>query len=448
MALDEQLFLAGEKRNEGVIGRVVGDLAQFAFEVGHVEVDFSVPHAGKVQPLAVRRPKEGIYAAVEAFGDVTFLTGTQFIDAEACAVAFIAVALHAAPRNVLAIGRELGVLVVADVGILAVLRIDRLILETAGVICLARCGPTFGFAEVARGFLRDVVEEDVAVGGGGVVAACFLATGVSNLPTVGTPSQLFVTAERHHGRFERFAFQQILLHGDFLPVEVCQERVGRCGDVLIPVLVHQIVDDHAGGFGKVFFFRGDRGVLFHLFDENHAFAVGREEEVLHVVGFVADLSAVTAVGAHDPKLVTAAFGRKISDLLFVADLDPHGTALAVSGSGEALRMFGLEIQQIKHAVRFVFRHAVVSDGIHGSGTGRIGLHTADASHGPKGFGRHTVGFQGRCLPADESLRTAFRGNGAGEGRETQGGSDHESLERHGKELFIGCETRSVGARLT
>ena len=331
---------------------------------------------------------------------------------------------------------------------MAVLRIDRLVLETAGVIHLARRSPTFGFAEVARRFCRDVVEEDVAVGGSGIVAACFLATGVSNLSTVGTPSQLFVTAERHHGRFERLAFQQILLHRDLLPVEVGQERVGRRGDVLIPVLVHQIVDDHTGGLGKVFFFRGDRGVLFHLFDENHAFAVGREEEVLHVVGFVADLSAVTAVGTHGPKLVTAAFGRKISDLLFVADLDPHGTALAVSGSGEALRMFGLEIQQIKHAVRFVFRHAVVSDGIHGSGTGRISLHTADASHGPKGFGRHTVRFQGRSLPADESLRTAFRGNGAGEGRETQGGSDHESLERHGKELFIGCETRSVGARLT
>ena len=57
----------------------------------------------------------------------------------------------------------------------------------------------------------------------------------------------------------------------------------------------------------------------NFFDENHALAVGREEEVLHIVGFVADLSAVTAVGLHDPKLVAAAFGRKIGDLLFVAD---------------------------------------------------------------------------------------------------------------------------------
>ena len=144
MTLDEQLFLAGEKRNEGVIGRVVGDLAQFAFEVGHVEVDFSVPYAGKVQTLAVGRPKEGIYTAVEAFGDVTLLAGTQFVDAETCAVAFIAVALHATPRNVLAVGREQRILIVADVGILAVLCIDGLILQAAGVIGLARRSPTSG----------------------------------------------------------------------------------------------------------------------------------------------------------------------------------------------------------------------------------------------------------------------------------------------------------------
>ena len=144
MTLHQQLFLAGEERNEGVIGRVVGDLAQFPFEVGHVEVDFPMPYAGKVQPLAVGRPKEGIYTAVEAFGDVTLLAGTQFVDAETCAVAFISVALHAAPRNVLAVGRELRVLIVADVGILAVLRIDRLILQAAGVIGLARRGPTSG----------------------------------------------------------------------------------------------------------------------------------------------------------------------------------------------------------------------------------------------------------------------------------------------------------------
>ena len=63
------------------------------------------------------------------------------------------------PRNVLAVGREQRILIVADVGILAVLCIDGLILQAAGVIGLARRSPTFGFAEVARSFRRDVVEK-------------------------------------------------------------------------------------------------------------------------------------------------------------------------------------------------------------------------------------------------------------------------------------------------
>ena len=393
-----------------------------------MEVDFSVPHAGKVQTLAVGRPKEGIYAAVEAFCDVTLLAGTQFVDAKARAVAFIAVALHAAPRNVLAVGREQGILIIADVGILAVLRIDGLILQAASVVALARCRPTFGFAEVARGFRRDVVEKNITVGGGGVVAAYFFTTGVSDLSAVGTPCQLFVAAEGHHGRFEGFALEKVYVHGDFRAVEVGQERMGCGSDVLIPVLVHQIIDDHAGGFGEVFLFRGNGGVLGDFFDEDHALAVGREEEILHIVDFVADLSAVTAVGLHDPKLVAAAFGRKIGDLLFVADFYPHGAALTVGGSGETLRLFGLEIQKIKHAVRLVLRNAIISDGIDGLRAGSIRLYTADASHGPEGFRSHEVGLQGRNLPTDERLCATFGSNCSGECGKTECGADHKGLD--------------------
>ena len=311
---------------------------------------------------------------------------------------------------------------------MAVLRIDGLILQAAGVIGLARYCPTFGFAEVARSFRRDVVEKNITVGGSGVVAAYFFTTGVGDLSTVGTPRQLFVAAERHHGRFEGFALKNINRYGDFRAVEVGQERMGCGSDVLIPVLVHQIVDDHAGGFGKVFFFRGNGGVLGNLFDEDHAFAVGREEEILHIVGFVADLAAVTAVGLHDPKLVAAAFGRKIGDLLFVADFYPHSAALAVGGSGETLRLFGLEVQEIKHTVRLVLRNAIISDGVYGLRAGCIGLNTADASHGPKGFRSHKVGLQGRSLPTDERLCATFGSNSPGECGKTECGADHKGLD--------------------
>ena len=393
-----------------------------------MEVDFPVPHAGKIQTLAVGRPKEGIYTTVEAFGDVGLLAGAQFVDAEARTVAFVAVALHATPRNVLAIGREQGILIVADVSILAVLRVDGLILQAAGVIGLARCCPTFGFAEVARGFRRDVVEKNITVGGSGIIAAYFFATGVGDLSTVGTPRQLFVAAERHHGRFEGFALEKVNGHGDFRTVKVGQERMGCGGDVLIPVLVHQIVDDHAGGFGKVFFFRGNGGVLGDLFDENHALAVRREEEILHIVGFVADLAAVTAIGLHDPKLVAAAFGRKIGDLLFVADFYPHCTAFAVGGSRETLRLFGLEVQEIKHAVRLVLGYTIISDGVYGLRAGCIGLNTADASHSPEGFRSHEVGLQGRGLPTDERLCATFRSHSPSECGKTECGADHKGLD--------------------
>ena len=107
---------------------------------------------------------------------------------------------------------------------------------------------------------------------------------------------------------------------------------------------------------------------------------------------MADLAAVTAVGLHDPKLVAAAFGRKIGDLFFVADVNPHRTALAVGGSRETFRLFGLEIQEIKHAVRLVLGYTIISDGVYGLRAGCIGLNTADASHSPEGFRGHEVGL--------------------------------------------------------
>ena len=140
-----------------------------------------------------------------------------------------------------------------------------------------------GFAEVACGGGGEVVEVDVAVGADGVGLAHLFAAGVGYLARVGAPAELLHTAEGQHGALVRLAFKQVGACARGLAVgKVEKERVGGCGDVGVPVLIHEVVDDHARGKREVGVVGLNGVTLVDLHDEDDLAAVGREEEVGHV----------------------------------------------------------------------------------------------------------------------------------------------------------------------
>ena len=110
----EQLLFVQHGHGSIVI-HAVGELFHFPFQVGAVNHAGGMPHACEVEGLVVGCPAVTVHARLEGFGHVGFLSAVQVHHAETVAVAFVSVAFHALPGDVLSIGRELRVSVVTHV---------------------------------------------------------------------------------------------------------------------------------------------------------------------------------------------------------------------------------------------------------------------------------------------------------------------------------------------
>ena len=274
----------GGKPCEGVVGHFVGEGFDPSFKVCLVDVRLAVPNTGKVKALAVFGPQELVDAALERLGHVAFLAGGEFHDAETGAVALVSVALHAGPCDVLPVWRETWVLVIAQIEVGFALT-GLLAGQRPGRVELGRLVP-LGLAEVACAPAVEVEEEDVAVRADSVVTTGLLATGVGYCTRVGAPRQLFDASKGQHGAFEGFAGKQVKGVGDGIVGGDGHEGMWDGSDVVVPVFVHQVVDDHAGGLWQVSIVLLDNAVERNVLDENDATAVGREAVAGNVALFV------------------------------------------------------------------------------------------------------------------------------------------------------------------
>ena len=159
--------------------------------------------------MAVGAPDEVVDVGVEGLCYIDFGFCRRFlvqllevIDAEPLAVSLVAVALHREPCDVAAIGRELGVLVVAYLPIpVFVFLIDGLVLERLGRIeqvvgvigqslvrhhvkLAAVLAEVPGFVHIAA---LHIIEEDVGVGADAVVEPRLAAAGEGDELAVGRP---------------------------------------------------------------------------------------------------------------------------------------------------------------------------------------------------------------------------------------------------------------------
>ena len=408
VALGDELLAVRCDAHEGVVAHVVGELLYVAFEVGHVDIGAPVPHAGEVNLRRLGVPAKFVHAALERLCHELLLARGEFHDAEPRAVALISVALHAEPREVAAVGRELRVLVVAHERVFLIVHL--LLLEAAQRVAV-RGFPTLGFAYVAGCAVGGIIYKYVAVGADGIVAPCLFTAGIGNGFRVGAPRQLLYAAKRHHRALEGLAGEQIRLLPHPLAVERRHEGVRRGGDIRVPVLIHQVVDHHARCFGQVFVVLLNGGVLRHFVDKDHLLAVGRKQKVYHVRFGKGDLPAAAAVEVHFPELALAVGGGEVGDTRAV--LNEGGAALAACAHGEQFVGAGVRVEQVYGSAAAVLLHAVIGHGVgQRFAVGRL-RHAAYAPHCPKVLGSHQLRAFGGLLLADNRfvrrLRSGVRG---------------------------------------
>ena len=375
-----------------------------------VDLRGAVPRGGEVEGR-VRRPDVAVHVGVETGIGAELLVLLQVEHVEAVAVALVAVAGHALPGDVASVGRELRVGVVALVLVSLGREADALDDRGSGQGFLYLQGyhllDSRVFAEVKGAVRLQVIEIDVRVGGHGIGQSRLLAAGVGNLLAVGAPCQLLDAAERFHGAFVGFAFQQVADVADFVTVEVGHEGMGCRGGPLVPMLVHQVVHDDAACLGQVGVFLGRGLHRLYLRDEEQLLAVGAEGKALDASLIVGQLAAVRSVGVHLPHLARAALVAQVGQLF--AFLYPYGLVFLPGVLGQLRVAAAVGVHQEDFCVALVLRYTVIAYGIsHFGCVGRYS-HAADAPHGPQGFGRQPFVLNPDVRAPDEETVFCARG---------------------------------------
>ena len=305
---------------EGLGGGIAGE------DFVHAAV---VHHAQNL--LVIFRPADTGEVVVEISGHVGALVGGKVEHHQAQLVAFVAVAFHALPSDEFSAVAEDGVLVV-----------------TLDVL-----------AEVAGGAFLNDIQEDVAVGGMGVVGAGFLAAGVGDGLAVGAVVVLLHAAPRAH-RALKGAVDKAggIIDIYLLAVEVGKENLRVLVHPAVPMAVHQVLVDAAGGFVEAVEQFVDVVGPDYLFsgDENDGLAVGGQFEAFDSVfnggyGFLA-----FAFHIHGDDVVAAAEKQGIVIL-------PHGVEFAGGGGGETHGLAALGGHQVEFRVALVLFHTVVGEGV-------------------------------------------------------------------------------------
>ena len=343
-----------------------------------------MPYADEVYALRVFVPQESIYVGFEGAAYETLLSGCKVHDEQAVEVCLVAVAFHALPGYVLAVGRILGI----------------------GIVPFVLFGDVFRFPG------GKVIDVNIGIGGDGIGQSRLFAAGIGHFVRSRVPGQLLDTAPGLHRAFVGFAVQNILYVADAVAVEVCNEGMRSGCHPFVPMLVHQVGNDDTGCLGQVGMLVGGALHGFYLRNEKQLLAVGRESESFDVSLVPGELFAFRTVRVHLPHLAAAAFVAEESD--FLAVFNPDGLAFlpAVAGDLSVAAAIGIHDKQL--VVALVFRYAVIGYRVSNLFlVGRYG-YAADTAHCPKRFGRHALTFNLYIRSFDKrSVLSCVSGSAAG-----------------------------------
>ena len=163
------------------------------------------------------------------------------------------------------------------------------------------------------------------------------------------------TAPGAHGRLKLGALEHIFEIGHLHAVEVAHPGLRNLLDPLVPVPVHQVVDDAGVALGHVGVNVDCTCVVFHCRYHDYLFLIGRDRKALYVFFHARYTLAASAVGVHHPHLVHCLVGLVIlvNKGNALAAVDPHSVALAVGGVGELCGILAVDVHHPQVAVALV-----------------------------------------------------------------------------------------------
>ena len=240
-----------------------------------------MPATQEIKAITVVSPNIFVDIAIEILliYDILFLACSAIHDAQTIQIALITIMRHALPSNVFAIGRKLGIGVIAHLHI-ALLLVDRLMFKRFCRINLWS-DIAFGLAQVG-GFARAYfVQINICIGGDGILHALFLAAGVGNKLRIGAPSNLFYAAKGCNGGLKRLTSHDVCTGCDAVSRNICNKWVHDFGDIMVPMAVVHIGDEHACGLGEVCWCLFNCTVIRKALQHNNFFPIGRESKSFH-----------------------------------------------------------------------------------------------------------------------------------------------------------------------
>ena len=154
-------------------------------------------------------------------------------------------------------------------------------------------GEYWGFVSISLVFFRDVfgflggkvVDINVGVGGNGIRQSGFLTACIGHFIRRRAPCQLLDTAPGLHRAFVWLSLKNIGDIADGIAVEISNKRMGSSSHPFVPMLVHQVGNDNAGGFRKVRMFVCRTLYGLYLGNEKEFLAVGRERGPVGIFRF-------------------------------------------------------------------------------------------------------------------------------------------------------------------
>ena len=309
-------------------------------------------HNNGQELLVVVGPRNAAHAIVELGSEVGLLAGGEVHNHQTLLVGFVAVALHTLPSDIFAIVREDGILVVT---------LDFL-------------------ADVAALAGGDVIEVDVAVGRYGIVVAGLLAAGVGNGLAVGAVVVLLRAAPRTHRRLVGLAVEDILgvVHISLAVGEGDVVDVGNLVYPVVPVAIHQVLVDAAGGLVETFVELVDVvGTLDgNGRDVDHRLAVGSQLEAFKATLALGNDTLLLRIDIHRKNLAATAIHNG-------AFVHPHRAELALGGGGQTLGFAAFDGHHVQLGVVLVLLHIGVAhrvEHLFAVGTDGILAHHAEAPH--------------------------------------------------------------------
>ena len=235
-----------------------------------------------------------------------------------------------------------------------------------------------------------VIDVDFGVGAECVALSGELAAGVGNVPAVGSPAELLDAPERFGGKFEELVGAEDVggLFRSDVVAQLSHVGAGDFGHPVVPVAVHEVF----GGVGlSLVETRVGRGLHRGMNggDVHYLLAVRGDGEFAHPCGDVADFHLLAQLAAAEGSLPDLA-ALDEEDGLSVRH--PAGAVHALRVAGELHLAASVEIAQVEVPAAFVVGYALVAYAVEHLGAvgGELGIAQAPEREHHLG-GHDTIG---------------------------------------------------------